>query len=576
MRDDRQPVTAAVRLDGAHLAISLPYEARALAKELGGIWHPADKTWRLPAEPGPALALGRALRAADLYDRDRVASDARNLMNAGREAERLAQEARSSGSLEPPARTVFALWEHQLRAYHFARAQPGVLFDLAPGTGKTKVAVDLFVNESSPGARGLVLCPHSVIEDVWLRQVPLHSGDPRLVVVGLDRGTVREKLKRAEEALDGASASDRRVLLVINYESAWREPFASWAKGRRWDLLVLDESHRIKSPTGKQSRFARELGRVARRRLALTGTPAPHSPLDLWAQLDAVAPGVLPSRFHPFKFRYGVHGGFQSKQVVGFRNLEELAKRLEPVMFKIGNEVLDLPSILHERRTFDLPPAARKAYDHLKDDLYLYLESGDEVTIDNVLTKLLRLAQLTGGWAQPDGVGEALQPVHTGKRDLFAELLEDLPPEEPVVVFARFHSDLDDIAVAARSVGRGSFELSGRRKELAAWKAASSGEVLAAQMQSGGVGIDLTRSRFTVFYSMGFSYGDYLQCLARVHRPGQGRPVVVYHLIGRDTIDVETYQALARKEDVVAAIVGKVGVDYDTGLHRLKKNIQGG
>jgi SNF2 family DNA or RNA helicase len=463
-------------------------------------------------------------------------------------------------------------WAHQLEAYNFALPKRGALLDLAPGTGKTKIAVDLFVNSTPQDAVGVVLCPLSVVEDVWQRQVPEHSGDPELRVVALARGTVAKKRREAEDEVRAAKLLGRRLLLVVNYESAWRPPLAGFLLGLRPALLVLDESHRCKSPTGKLSTFARSLAAVSGRRLALSGTPAPHSPLDLWAQVDAVAPGVLERRFFPFRTRYAVLGGFEGKQVVGFRRLEELQVRLAPVVFKVGNEVLDLPPLLHERRSFDLSPAAAKVYRHLEEDLYAYLEaSGEQVSVTNALERLLRLQQITGGWVRADGEGEGVRgelvEVDTGKRELLLELLGDLPASEPVVVFCRFHSDLDAVVSAAASAGRPAFELSGRRRELPEWReSALDGAVLGVQIQSGGVGVDLTAARYVAYFSLGYSLGDYLQSLARVHRPGQTRPVVFYHLVARNTVDVKVYEALSKRQDVIAKVLGLVGRDYNHGL----------
>lgn len=545
---------------GGRLAIQAPLTVNPILKQLGATWYRPGRCWTLPGTPAAAESLSRALRAARLWNPETVPAAVHALIE---------QAAARAGDYpaRTPARTALSPWAHQAAAYSFASSRPAALLDLAPGTGKTKVAVDLFVNDCPEGAIGLVLCPLSVVRDVWERQVPIHSGDPNLVVVALDRGTVAQRTKQAEASIKVARAAGCRLLLVINYESAWREPFATMVERHEWDLMVLDESHRIKSPTGKISKFARSAMRRARRRLCLTGTPAPHSPLDLWAQLDALEPGLVQPTFHAFRSQYAIMGGFEGKQVVAFRDLENLRARMKPVYFKVGNEVLDLPAVMHERRTCKLPAPARKIYDHLRDDLYAYID-GDEMSISTALEKILRLQQLTSGFYKPDGE-EQLKQLHTAKIDLLQELLEDLPRDEPVVVFARFLADLDAIAQVAERVKRPAYELSGRRRELEAWKQAGGGEVLAAQIQAGGVGIDLTRARYCVYMSTGYSLGDYIQSLARVHRPGQERPVVFYHLVTEDTIDEQVYDALSRKEDVVAAVVGRVGVGYDAGLQRV-------
>jgi SNF2 family DNA or RNA helicase len=81
-------------------------------------------------------------------------------------------------------------------------------------------------------------------------------------------------------------------------------------------------------------------------------------------------------------------------------------------------------------------------------------------------------------------------------------------------------------------------------------------DVVGVQVQSGGVGIDLTRAAYAVLYSVGFSLGDYEQLLKRVHRPGQERATTYIHLLAEDTVDEKVYQALAEKRKVVEFVLG--------------------
>jgi SNF2 family DNA or RNA helicase len=147
--------------------------------------------------------------------------------------------------------------------------------------------------------------------------------------------------------------------------------------------------------------------------------------------------------------------------------------------------------------------------------------------------------------------------IDDAKRKLLADTLEDMGKDEPVVVFCRYHLDLDAVHEACQAVGFESLELSGRRDELAGWQNGS-GQVLAVQISAGGVGVDLTRARFSVFYSLSFSLGDYDQALARVHRPGQTRPVEYVHLVAKNTVDVKIMRALERRAEIVGAILAEI------------------
>jgi SNF2 family DNA or RNA helicase len=167
--------------------------------------------------------------------------------------------------------------------------------------------------------------------------------------------------------------------------------------------------------------------------------------------------------------------------------------------------------------------------------------------------KLLRLRQITSGFVgTDDGIKEVLDE---GKTALLTELLQDLPSDVPVVVFGLFRWDLDQIHEAAKRAHRTSAELSGRRKELETWQAPDGPPILAAQLASGGVGIDLTRAAYAIYFSVGFNLGEYQQSLARVHRPGQTRPVTYIHLLTKDTVDEKVHWALEHRQNVIETVL---------------------
>ena len=121
------------------------------------------------------------------------------------------------------------------------------------------------------------------------------------------------------------------------------------------------------------------------------------------------------------------------------------------------------------------------------------------------------------------------------------------------MVFARFRPDLDLIHRVAERLGRQSYEVSGAEKQLTEWK--EDGGILAVQIQAGGLGLDLTEARYCVYYSLGFSLGDYQQSMARLHRPGQERKVEYSHLIAAGTVDTDIMRALDKKERVILHIL---------------------
>src|SRR5581483_5552238 len=121
----------------------------------------------------------------------------------------------------------------------------------------------------------------------------------------------------------------------------------------------------------------------------------------------------------------------------------------------------------------------------------------------------------------------------------------------------RFHADLDAVHEACQALGYASLELSGRRNELKQWQSGEA-QVLAVQISAGGVGVDLTRARYSIYFSLSFSLGEYDQSLSRVHRPGQTRPVEHIHLVAKGTVDEKIIRALERRAEVIQAILAEI------------------
>jgi SNF2 family DNA or RNA helicase len=446
------------------------------------------------------------------------------------------------------------LWRHQQEAFDFLNPLGSGMLAMGMGSGKSATAVALC--EAWDCKLVLIVTKKSVIP-VWPQQIAEHGGST-WHVLPLDRGSVAERANRMGEAVKMARSSGDPLAVVTNYEAVTHTPLSARLKAVRWDALVLDECHSIKAPAGKQSRYLGNLAKGIPHRLGLTGTPMPHSPLDVYAQFRAIWPGLFGYTNAAFKARYAIYGGFQKQQIVNYQNLDDLHARMYQVTYRCRTEdVLDLPPTLDVNRYCDLEPATMKAYRELRDELIAEFDAGI-VSADNALVKLLRLAQVANGTVTTaDGRGIC---VGTEKAQLLEEVLGELKAgydqrQEPLVIFCRFHADMDTTHRVCDAMGLGTCELAGRgRSELAAWQAGQA-PVLVAQFQSGAEGNSFVRACYQVYYSNTYSLGQYEQTRARVHRPGQERPVTYIHLLARGTIDESLQKALQRKADIVRTVI---------------------
>src|SRR5215467_2462533 len=423
---------------------------------------------------------------------------------------------------------------------------------LVHNCGKSRVAVEAAVRHKL--RQILILCPLRVVE-VWREQFEMYAPEYHFIALDDRWGTVAQKTMAAMQGIEWALAHDRPIAIAINYESARLSPFAHWSANRRWPLVITDEGHRLKCPSGAISRFVGRLGLVATHRLGLTGTPMPHSPLDVWAQFRFIDRTLYDPTYTSFRTRYAEMDAFFAQKVKSYKNLEDLREKFFTLAFQVGPEVLDLPAEQDQYLSTRLSPEGAQVYAQMERDLIAFIEAGGVVTAANQMVRLLRLAQIVSGVVTDEDGRERI--VDESKRRLLEDLLEDLAADEPVVVFCRFRADLAAVHAAARALGRSSGELSGEQDDLARWKRGGPEDpvILAVQIQAGGVGVSLARARYAVYYSIGFSLADYLQSRARLHRPGQTRPVLFYHLMVEDTIDHIIRGALARRHDLIESVL---------------------
>ena len=442
-------------------------------------------------------------------------------------------------------------WEHQVRAFDHAKDRRGSLLAVAMGGGKTFIALNLLFHWEVK--RAIIVCPKSVIS-VWPRQVELHR--PEFKVYTLTKGTVSDKTDLFHNVCNNVKAP---FLIVVNYESIWRTPLGKAVYIRQdLDAVVLDECHRIKAAGSKVSWYFRSLGAYIPKKLGLSGTPLPNSPVDIYGQARFLDPSEFGGNNAKFKAKYTIAGGYQGRQIIGYRNEEEFRERYNRIVVTVTNDELDysLPDAIHKTIEVTLPKKVRKAYQKLEEDFIADVKKG-VIIASNALVRMLRLSQMANGHVLVEREDETteVRELHQEKQNALQEFLEDLPIEEKVVVFCRFRHDLKQIHEACRKADREHFELSGSTNHLDEWHSSLIGGVLAVQIQAGAEGVDVTAARYCCSFSLDFSLGRYEQSLARIHRPGQERTCFYTHFVAKNTIDAKLYTALSTKRKVIDAIL---------------------
>ena len=482
----------------------------------------------------------------------------RNLSESYDRVMQAAENAKHADSLEQPPIRKFDLWKHQVRAYHFAYPQDACMLTMDMGTGKSAVAIALAQNWGSK--KILIVCPKAVMP-VWRRELAKHCVLPYRLLV-CDHGTVAQKQERAEEFMNEDFGDDMQVV-VVNYDSAKFRPYCRWSASIDWDLVIADESHRCKGYRSQTTKFMTGLHDASKKRLALTGTPMPHNPMDIFGQFCFIDKALFGSDYTSFRDRYAEMDQIYQSKVLRWINQDELKAKFHSRSFRVeASEVLDLPEIVHCPVPVELEPETRRVYRGMNDTMKVALQSG-YITAANAAVKMIRLQQITSGFCIVNE--DSLRVVGTEKRDALRDLLVTVPDTESVVVFCQFARDLATVRSVAEECGMEYGEVSGVAKDITSEGTMPENiRVMGVQYAAGGVGIDLTKARYCIMYSQTWNLGTYDQSIARIHRPGQTKTTTVYHLICRGTIDPVIMHAVHEKRSVVDAVMDQIPVIEDT------------
>ena len=454
------------------------------------------------------------------------------------------------------------LYRHQQEACAFAEAvfKPhnggGVALLMEMGCGKTitSIAIVGMLWQEKSIQRLLIVAPLSIL-GVWDEEFGKFAGfDYALAVL---EGT----LARKADTIRHMTGTALQVL-VVNYESAWRleDVLLKWQP----DCIIADESHKIKTHNARASKALHRLGAAAKYRLALTGTVITNKPIDVFSQYKYLDPRIFGSSFYQFRNHYFDMVGYGSYTPVMKERMEpEYTERLHSIAYRATKaECLDLPDTTDIIQRVELEPGAWRTYQQLVKDSYAELSQG-AVTVTNVLTRLLRLSQLTGGFLGGDDDPRAEQ-VSCAKLEALADILDSLDGKK-LVVIARFLPEIAAIEKLLQKRGLRYALIHGgvtdRAEQITAFQNDPEVKVFVGQIATAGLGITLTAASTMVFYSLDYSMSNYEQTKARIHRVGQHFPCTYIHLIAKNTVDEQVLKALRDKANLAKTLVD----DYRAG-----------
>lgn len=488
-------------------------------------------------------------------------------------------------------------YRHQIAALDAIHDMPyGALF-MEMGTGKTKIVIDeiawqarIRMKEAEETGflrpyRVMIVCPRRVryawIGDEFENFGQLDQFMPEDVEYYVDKISTRmnvmdKKLMRPnrefpEVPLQVFMASYDQIASIHIILQVYP-----------WDLIVLDESHRIKGFNAKRTKAILEMAREVEdrhdtRKLILTGTPVVNNLTDLFCQFEFMEKGSLGfDTYHAFKSRYGNSRRLpKDKLSREWQNVAELKTAMSRYAFIVRKEqCLDLPPKSYERIEFDLSAQQRQAYLEMEELFFAETENAEDsgieatMTASSALSRMTRFSQITSGFLNDLNVGPVALPGGNPRVETLVELLEEVDPASRVIIWTRFRYDR---AILKRRLMDEGYEvalLQGSDDEMNRIVTRFNSDprpgermlqVVIGDATSAGEGLTLLGTKdypcyTVVYYSSDFSLGKRLQSEDRVHRPGQEHPVTYYDIIGVGTIDEYVYTRLREKRELADEI----------------------
>lgn len=435
--------------------------------------------------------------------------------------------------------------EYQKRATQFIIDNRYCALFLDMGLGKTVstlTAIDILKNDYLEIDKVLVIAPKSVALNTWSGETAKWD-HLRKLRISVAMGTAAQRSKAIERDADIYVTNRDNVKWIVDYFKKEPWPF---------DTVVLDESSSFKNPSSQRFKALRKIRPQLRRVIELTGTPSPNGLMDLWPQIWLLDMGERLGRtlgsYRSEFFTAGRRNGAVVYDWIARPGARQrISKRLADISMSMqASDYLDMPDVIDGGLTLALPPDEMRDYLAFQREQLMQLDNTDieAVTAAALTNKLL---QYTGGALYDDQ--HNWHEVSTAKLEALQDIVDST--DESVLIYYQYQSEKDRILKMLPDA----VTFTGEPELLESWNAGKIRLMLAhpasvaygLNMQAGG--------HIIVWYTPTWNLELYMQANARLHRQGQTKPVVIYHLIAAGTIDERVMKALNCKNGSQAALL---------------------
>jgi SNF2 family DNA or RNA helicase len=392
--------------------------------------------------------------------------------------------------------------------------------------------------------RCLIVCPLSIMESAWMKDL-------------------MSSIIHRKAAIAHAASMDKRCniiangydFIIINYDGL-DGVAETIRKDGSFDLVIADEANFIKNSTTRRWKALNHILTPDTKVWALTGTPAPQSPVDAFGLAKLVTPTNVPKYVTAWK----------EKTMLKITSFKWIAKgdapatvhaALQPAIRFTKEMCLDLPPVMTLTRKVEMTKQQEKYYRQMKISAMLSA-AGEQVTAVNAATVINKLLQISAGAVYTDE-SETIEFDCKPRLNALGEILDDT--DRKILVFAPYRSSIDTIVSYLQREGITCRAITGdvtptKRGEIFNdFQSKPDPRVLVIQPQAAAHGVTLTAADTVVFWGPVTSVETYIQCIARADRIGQtGSSVTVHHLYSSE-IEAKMFKHLHDRVEDHEAIV---------------------
>jgi SNF2 family DNA or RNA helicase len=442
------------------------------------------------------------------------------------------------------------------------------------GTGKSGAMVNILRQRYAQYdrvLRTLIVAPQVTLFN-WLDEIEKHSYIKRENIIILHKQGSAGKLKQLDREL--LSGINRDKIIVVNYEALIADKLLKVINDWGPEVMVLDESHYVKSHKTKRSKKIHSLSRQCKHRYIMTGTPILNNITDIFMQYKILDGGeTFGDSYFVFQKKYmrdeneawKGRSGYFPKWVPRAEKYDELQSKIYTKATRIlKDECLDLPPLIRKTLTIEMSPKQRTHYKEMQRDFLTYVNS-EAVVAELAVTKALRLQQIVTGFVQTEK-GQVLEIPDNPRLNAVKELLQSLHENHKVILWCSFRHNYKQLSKVCEELGiehvflTGEQSLEEKRDAMAMFNNDRSCRVVIANRRAGGIGVNLVAADYSIVYSRNFNLSDELQSEARNHRGGSQihERIVKIDLCAKDTIDEAVTIALQNKQDISNRIIDLV------------------